>query len=73
MVTDGKITRNAKVRVIRDGKVVYTSAISSLKRFQNDAKEVAAGYECGITIDNFNDLKENDLIEAYDDKIVVEE
>jgi len=73
MVTDGKITRNAKVRVIRDGKVVYTSAISSLKRFQNDAKEVASGYECGITIDNFNDLKENDLIEAYDDKIVVEE
>ncbi len=73
MVTDGKITRNAKVRVIRDGKVVYTSAISSLKRFQNDAKEVTAGYECGITIDNFNDLKENDLIEAYDDKIVVEE
>jgi len=73
MVTDGKITRNAKVRVIRDGKVVYTSAISSLKRFQNDAKEVAAGYECGLTIDNFNDLKENDLIEAYDDKIVVTE
>lgn len=73
MVTDGKITRNAKVRIIRDGKVVYTSAISSLKRFQNDAKEVAAGYECGLTIDNFNDLKENDLIEAYDDKIVVTE
>ncbi|NTW95031.1 MAG: translation initiation factor IF-2 [Erysipelotrichaceae bacterium] len=72
MVTDGKITRNAKVRVIRDGKVVYTSAISSLKRFQNDAKEVAAGYECGITIESFNDLKEDDLIEAYDDKIVVE-
>jgi translation initiation factor IF-2 len=72
MVTDGKITRNAKVRIIRDGKVVYTSAISSLKRFQNDAKEVAAGYECGITIESFNDLKEDDLIEAYDDKIVVE-
>jgi len=73
MVTDGKITRNAKVRIIRDGKVVYTSAISSLKRFQNDAKEVAAGYECGITIESFNDLKEDDLIEAYDDKIVVED
>jgi translation initiation factor IF-2 len=73
MVTDGKITRNAKVRIIRDGKVVYTSSISSLKRFQNDAKEVAAGYECGITIESFNDLKDNDLIEAYDDKIVVEE
>lgn len=72
MVTDGKITRSAKVRIIRDGKVVYTSAISSLKRFQNDAKEVAAGYECGITIESFNDLKENDLIEAYDDKIIVE-
>ncbi|KAF0226063.1 MAG: translation initiation factor [Erysipelotrichaceae bacterium] len=73
MVTDGKITRSAKVRIIRDGKVVYTSSISSLKRFQNDAKEVAAGYECGITIESFNDLKENDLIEAYDDKIIVEE
>ena len=73
MVNDGKITRNAKVRIIRDGKVVYTSEISSLKRFQNDAKEVTAGYECGLTIDNFNDLKENDLIEAYDDKIIVTE
>ena len=72
MVNDGKLVRNAKCRVIRDGKVVYTSSISSLKRFQNDAKEVATGYECGLTIDGFNDLKEGDLVEAYDDQVLVE-
>lgn len=73
MVNDGKLVRNAKCRIIRDGKVIYTSAISSLKRFQNDAKEVATGYECGLTIDGFNDIKEGDLIEAYDDQVLVEE
>jgi translation initiation factor IF-2 len=72
MVNDGKLIRNAKCRVIRDGKVIYTSSISSLKRFQNDAKEVATGYECGLTIDGFNDLKEGDLVEAYDDQVLVE-
>lgn len=70
MVLDGKMVRDAKVRIIRDGKVIYTSKLSSLKRFKNDAKEVAAGYDCGITVDNFNDIKENDIVEAYADQEV---
>ena len=70
MVTDGKLVRDAKARVLRDGKVIYTSSISTLKRFQNDAKEVASGYECGLTIDGFNDIKENDVVEAYEDQEV---
>jgi translation initiation factor IF-2 len=70
MVTDGKLVRDAKVRVIRDGAIVYSSKLSSLKRFQNDAKEVASGYECGLTVDGFNDIKENDVIEAYEDQEV---
>ena len=73
MVTDGKLVRDAKVRVIRDGAVVYTSKLSSLKRFQNDAKEVASGYECGLTVADFNDIKENDVIEAYEDREVPQE
>jgi len=64
-VTDGKIVRNAGVRLIRDGIVVHEGKISSLKRFKDDAKEVAAGYECGLSIVNFNDIKEGDIIEAY--------
>lgn len=70
MVTDGKLVREAKVRIIRDGKVVYTSHLSSLKRFQSDTKEVASGYECGLTVEGFNDIKENDVIEAYEDREV---
>ena len=70
MVTDGKLVRDAKVRIIRDGTVVYTSKLSTLKRFQNDVKDVAAGYDCGLTIDGFNDIKENDVIEAYEDQVV---
>ncbi len=70
MVTDGKLVRDAKVRIIRDGTVVYTSKLSTLRRFQNDAKEVAAGYDCGLTIDGYNDIKENDVIEAYEDQEV---
>lgn len=65
MVTSGKITRNAETRLVRDGIVVYEGKIDSLKRFKDDAKEVAQGYECGITLDNFNDLKEGDIIEAF--------
>jgi translation initiation factor IF-2 len=64
-VTSGKVARNANVRVIRDGIVIHDGKISSLKRFKDDAKEVAQGYECGIGIEKFNDLKENDEIEAY--------
>ena len=70
MVTDGVIRRECKVRLIRDGIVIYTGKLGSLKRFQNDAKEVTSGYECGITIENFNDIKENDTIEAYEDQRV---
>ena len=66
MVMDGKITRNTKVRIIRDGIVVHTGTLGSLKRFKDDAKEVATGYECGLNIDGFNDIKEGDLIEGYE-------
>ncbi|EHZ5917487.1 translation initiation factor IF-2 [Listeria monocytogenes] len=64
-VTDGKITRDSGVRIIRDGIVVFEGEIATLKRFKDDAKEVAKGYECGITVQNFNDIKEEDVIEAY--------
>ena len=67
MVTDGKLVRDCKVRLVRDGVIVYTGRLGSLKRFENDAKEVASGYECGITLQNYNDIKENDVIEAYTD------
>ncbi|UTB78478.1 translation initiation factor IF-2 [Staphylococcus carnosus] len=65
-VTDGKITRNAGVRVIRDGIVVFEGQLDTLKRFKDDVKEVAQGYECGITIEKFNDIKVDDIIEAYE-------
>lgn len=64
-VTDGKITRDSGIRLIRDGIVIFEGEIDALKRFKDDAKEVAQGYECGITIKNFNDVKEGDIIEAY--------
>jgi len=66
-VSDGSIIRNSKARLIRDGVVVYESSISSLKRFNEDAKEVKNGYECGIMLANFNDIKEGDVIETYKD------
>ena len=65
MVMDGKITRNSLVRVIREGVVVYTGALASLKRFKDDAKEVTKGYDCGLQIKDFNDIKTGDTIEAY--------
>jgi translation initiation factor IF-2 len=64
-ITNGKVTRNANVRIVRDGIVVHEGTISSLKRFKDDVREVAAGYECGIGISNFNDIKEGDIIEAF--------
>lgn len=64
-VTDGKITRDSGVRIVRDGVVIHEGELDQLKRFKDDAKEVAAGYECGITIKNYNDLKEGDIIEPY--------
>ena len=65
-VIDGKITRNAGVRVIRDGIVQFEGELDTLKRYKDDAKEVAQGYECGITIEKYNDLKEGDIIEAFE-------
>ena len=73
MVTDGKFVRDCSVRLIRDGVVVYEGKLGSLKRFQNDVKEVSAGYDCGLTIQNFNDIKENDIIEAYGQEEVEQE
>ncbi|WP_208592570.1 translation initiation factor IF-2 [Gracilibacillus suaedae] len=64
-VTDGKVTRDSGVRLIRDGVVIYEGEIDTLKRFKDDVKEVAQNYECGITIKNYNDIKEGDIIEAY--------
>ncbi|WP_414698840.1 translation initiation factor IF-2 [Paenibacillus sp. LPE1-1-1.1] len=65
MITSGKITRSAEARLIRGGIVVFTGKIDSLKRFKDDAKEVAQGYECGITLDRYNDVREGDTIEAF--------
>ncbi|MDO4501458.1 MAG: translation initiation factor IF-2 [Erysipelotrichaceae bacterium] len=70
MVTEGKLVRESKCRLIRDGIVIYTGKLGSLKRFENDAKEVLSGYECGLTIENFNDIKEGDIVEAYADQEV---
>ncbi len=64
-VIDGKITRNSKIRVVRDGIVVFADEIASLKRFKDDQREVASGYECGIGLEKFNDIKEGDILEAY--------
>lgn len=65
MVLDGKITRNTPIRIIRDGVVIYTGKLGSLKRFKDDVKEVATGYECGLNIENFNDIKVGDIVEGY--------
>ena len=64
-VTEGKITRNSDVRVIRDGIVIYEGELASLKRFKDDAKEVLSGFECGLNIEKYNDIKEGDIIEAF--------
>ncbi len=64
-VTEGKITRNSKIRVVRDGIIVFEDEIASLKRFKDDQKEVATGYECGVGLEKFNDIKEGDILEAY--------
>jgi translation initiation factor IF-2 len=66
MVLDGKVTRNTKVRVIRDGIVIHSGSLGSLKRFKDDVKEVATGFECGLNIANFNDIKVGDIVEGYD-------
>jgi translation initiation factor IF-2 len=65
-VTSGEVARGAKARLVRDGVVVYDGRIGSLRRFKEDVRTVAAGYECGIGLDNFQDVKEGDQIEAYE-------
>ncbi len=70
MVLTGKIFRNSGIRLIRDGVVVYTGELASLKRFKDDVKEVAKGYDCGLQIKNYNDIKENDVVEAYQEVAV---
>ncbi len=69
-VTDGVIKRDSQCRLIRDGIVIYTGKIGSLRRFENDVKEVTQGFECGLTIENFNDIKVGDIVEAFEDKEV---
>jgi len=64
-VTDGKISRNSEVRVVRDSIVIHEGKLDSLKRFKDDAKDVATGYECGIGIERFNDIKDGDVIESF--------
>jgi translation initiation factor IF-2 len=70
MVTDGVVRRNANVRVIRDGAVIYTTTISQLKRFKDDVREVAEGFECGILLEGFNDVKEGDVLEMFETREV---
>jgi translation initiation factor IF-2 len=70
MVTDGTIRRGGKVRLVRDGTVVYDGEIASLRRVNDDVREVSSGFECGIVLVNYADIKEGDLIEAYDTRQV---
>ena len=70
MITYGIAKRDSKIRLIRDGIVVYTGQLGSLRRFENDVKEVNTGFECGMTIANFNDIKIDDIIEMYEDQEV---
>jgi translation initiation factor IF-2 len=64
-VTNGKVTRNCQIRLVRDGIVICEDKIDSLRRFKDDVKEVASGYECGIALERFNDIKDNDILEAF--------
>ena len=70
MVTTGKIFRNSSIRLIRDGVVIFTGGLSSLKRFKDDVKEVAKGYDCGLQVKNYNDIKEGDIVEAFQEVAV---
>ncbi|MDD4797623.1 MAG: translation initiation factor IF-2, partial [Eubacteriales bacterium] len=72
-VTDGKIIRQHLVRILRDSVIIFEGKLSSLKRFKDDVREVAAGYECGISVDGYNDIKEGDVIEAYNKEEIVRE
>jgi translation initiation factor IF-2 len=72
-VTDGRITRGGRVRIVRDGTVIYDTTIDTLRRFNEDVREVAAGYECGVTLVNYQDVKEGDVLEAYETRAVERE
>jgi translation initiation factor IF-2 len=72
-VVQGKITRNASVRLVREGTIVYDGALASLKRFKDDVREVEEGFECGIVLENFQDVKEGDVLEAYETRKVARE
>jgi len=65
-VTNGVVRRNARVRVIRDGTIIYETTLASLKRFKDDVREVQAGFECGLQLEGFNDVKEGDVLEFYE-------
>ena len=67
MITDGKVYRKSNVRLIREGIVITTTTLSSLKRFQDDVKEVSKGYDCGIQLKNYNDIKVGDVLEFYNE------
>jgi translation initiation factor IF-2 len=69
-VTDGRVTRGAKVRLVRDGTIVYDGEIASLRRGSDDVREVATGFECGIVLQNFSDIKEGDVLEVYETRQV---
>jgi len=71
MGVDGKVLRSARARLVRDGRVVWEGKIASLRRFKDDAREVLAGYECGIGLENFNDLKPGDLVEDFEMEAVL--
>ena len=64
-MTDGKIERGVSARLVRDGKIIYEGAVESLRRFNEDTREVSEGYECGIVLQDFADVKEGDIVEAY--------
>ena len=70
MVTDGKIFRNSRIRLIRDGVVIYTGELASLKRYKDDVREVSKGYECGLQVKNYNDIREGDVVEAFQEVAV---
>ena len=70
MVTSGLIRRGAQVRVVRDGTIIHETSIAQLKRFKDDVREVSEGFECGILLDNFNDVKEGDVLECYETRQV---
>jgi translation initiation factor IF-2 len=72
-VVQGRITRNAKIRLVREGTIVYDGSLASLKRFKDDVREVEEGFECGIVLENFQDVKEGDVLEAYETRKVARE